>query len=235
MAISITDNERATMATAVRKTMSKLDEGDFAADVLVDSGASRATSKISSIYKRHGTILQKALAIAIATDPAWEAWDELPLSHKDYPKGLKLDLVLYGRGSLRIFEVKRGLGKQDSDAKKGITNRLTTASNERSQIFKNCGIQPINNVKCGVVSYYGKFGKAKGIKQFTRDGLESEFAGLSKFIDEVDDYLKFLLGNTTVGDFAQALGELDVEIPQEINEAVARRKARSHPWDNLGV
>jgi hypothetical protein len=162
MAISITNKQRATMASAVRRTVSTLGDGNFAVDVLVGSNASSATSKISSIYKRHGTILQRALSVAISTDPAWHAWDELPLSHIDYPKGLNIDLVLYDGTKLRIFEVKRGLGRHDSDAKRGITKRLNTAKDEHGQIFKKCNIAPVSHVECCVVSYYGEGAMASG-------------------------------------------------------------------------
>jgi hypothetical protein len=235
MPILITDKERAVMASAVRQTVKTLENGKFAADVLVTRSASSATSKISSIYKRHGTILQKALGIAINTDPTWTAWDEVELSNASYRKGLRIDLILYDGKVLRIFEVKRGLGKQDSDAKKGIKARLNTAKLESNQIFKKCKITPVANVECGVVSYYGTHAKAAGFRPLTRDGLEKEFAGISNFIEEVDNYLKFKLDSETVGDFLSALRELDIEVPQDMSDAVGKRRSKSHPWDNLGV
>jgi hypothetical protein len=212
MPILITDKERAAMASAVRQTIKTLENGKFAADVLVTPSASSATSKISSIYKRHGAILQKALGIAINTDPTWTAWDELELSNAAYRKGLRIDLILYDGQVLRIFEVKRGLGKQDSDAKRGIKKRLSTAKLESNQIFQKCKITPVNNVECGVVSYYGAHAEAAGFKQLTRDGLENEFAGISHFIEEIDNYLKFKLDSETAGDFLSALRELDIEV-----------------------
>jgi hypothetical protein len=199
MPILITDKERAVMASTVRQTVKTLENGKFAADVLVTRSASSATSKISSIYKRHGTI------------------------NASYRKGLWIDLILYDGKVLRIFEVKRGLGKHDSDAKKGIKKRLNTAKLESNQIFKKCKITPVSNVECGVVSYYGTHAKATGFKQLTRNGLEKEFAGISNFIKEVDNYLKFKLDSETVGDFLSALRELNIEVPQDISDAVGKR------------
>jgi hypothetical protein len=235
VAISITDKERAVMASAVRLTVDRLRDGKFAVDVVVGSSASHATSKISSIYKRHGTILHKALGVAISTDPNWSAWHELPLSHKSFPNGLNIDLVLYDGNILRILEVKRGLGKHDSDAKKSISKRLKAAESKSSQIFSRCKIKPVNYVECSVVSYYGKHAKAAGFKQLTKDALEQEFAGISSFIQEVDEYLRFRLARETVGDFLGALRELEIEVSAEVDGAVARRKIQSHPWDALGA
>jgi hypothetical protein len=235
MSLLITDKERAIMASAVRQTVKTLENGKFAADVLVTRSASSATSKISSIYKRHGTILQKALGIAINTDPAWKAWDEVELSNASYRKGLWIDLILYDGRVLRIFEVKRGLGKHDSDAKKGIKNRLDTAKLESNQIFQKCKIPPVSNVECGVVSYYGPHAKAAGFMQLTRNELEKEFAGISNFIEDVDSYLKFKLDSEIVGDFLSALAELDIEVPQDMSDALGKRRSKPHPWDNLSV
>src|SRR5262245_10486339 len=111
MAISITDDQRAVMASAVRQTVNTLAAGKFAADVLVGSDASSVTSKISSIYKRHGNILEKALSVAINTAPNWKAWDRITLSNASYANDFNVDLILYDGNILRIFEVKRGLGK----------------------------------------------------------------------------------------------------------------------------
>ena len=82
----ITDAERQVMAKDVRKTVKALSEVDFDPDVIVSLNASLATSKISSIYKRHGNILQKALAVAIGKNPNWSAWNEIILQHPNYKK-----------------------------------------------------------------------------------------------------------------------------------------------------
>src|SRR5262249_50305139 len=119
--------------------------------------------------------------------------------------------------------------------KEVLQNALRPPWAERAQVFKKCQITPVSEIECCVVSYYGEHAKAKGFKQLTRDALEKEFAGLSRFIEEVDEYLKFRLGSETVGDFVDALRQLGIEVPQVVNEAVARRKNQPHPWDHIGV
>ena len=136
------------------------------------------------------------------------------------------------------MEVKRGLGKHDSDAKRGVIKRLTSAEDERNQIFRKCRIAPVGTVECCVVSYYGDHARVNGFARLTRDDLEKEFPGLANFILEVDEYLKFKLGSEIVRDVARALLALDTEESDTaarayIDGVVNRRKNRSHPWDAL--
>lgn len=235
MAIRITDSERGLLASVVRDTIGTFSEAKFDSDVLVSEHASQATSKISSVYKRHGNILQKAIATAIGTDPNWKVSNEVELVHPDYPKGLFIDIVLYNHNSLQIFEVKRGLGRHDSDAKKSIAKRLQTASSEASQIFKTLGLPPVSHVECFVVSYYSNKAKTDGFKQLTADDLDQMYGSeVGKFVREVDDYLKFKLEGEIVEDLFEALREIDVVGLSPTDErAVRLRRDRSHPWDDL--
>lgn len=235
MGITITDFERGLLASTVRSTISTFSEAQFDSDILVSTDASLATSKISSVYKRHGNILQKAIAVAIGTDPNWKVWSEVKLVHRDYQKGLFVDVVLYNGKTLFVFEVKRGLGRHDSDAKKSIAKRLRTARSEASQIFRTLKLAPVSDVKCFIVSYYGNKAKAVGFTQLTASDLDKMFGSeVSEFVGEVDDYLKFKLGGEIVGNLLGALRELGVDSLPAAKEEAVRRRDRSHSWDNLG-
>jgi hypothetical protein len=236
MGLTITDHERGLLASTVRDTIRTFAEAKFESDVLVSSDASVATSKISSVYKRHGNVLQKAIAVAIGTDPNWKVGNEVELVHPDYPQGLHVDTVLHDGRKLIIFEVKRGLGQHDSDAKKSIAKRLLTAKAEAPQIFKKLKLPPVVDVDCFIVSYYGDKATAKGFKQLTAADVDKMFGPeVSQFIGEVDDYLKFKLGGEIVGNFLGALRELGVTSLSAVEEEVSRRRDQAHSWDSLGT
>jgi hypothetical protein len=142
MPINISDNERGKLAAMIRETVDTLQATKFTLDPLVTASASLATSRISSAFKRHGYLLQAALATAISTCPDFQTWNEVPCAHPLYKNGLKIDLFVFDKKKrlLEVFEIKRG-GKHDSDAKKGIERRLQAAKDVSAQFCTSHGIQ----------------------------------------------------------------------------------------------
>lgn len=231
--VNITDQERSIMATEIRKTVHGLETTEFNLDPLVPRNASIATSRISSAFKRHGTLLQKALAVAIETCTDVQVWNERQLTHPDYKNGLNIDLIIYDNNarSLDIFEIKRGLGSHDSDAKKGINKRLDAARASASQLSL-----PYKDMHTYVVSYYGTRMNTKRHTKLSKSDIDIKYgAGVSRFVDEVDDYYKSKLHSIVSKNFLAALREFDVEISQAADENRTKRIETKHPWDALGI
>jgi hypothetical protein len=123
---TITDDERAHMATEIRRTIGDITEKAFEKDPLVVPGASLATSKISSAYKRHGLILEEAVRTALNTRSDLRAWeDNIVVPVRNNP--IQVDLVTYQANTqtLKAYEIKRGFNNQDAEARHSIEERLT--------------------------------------------------------------------------------------------------------------
>jgi hypothetical protein len=124
VSIKVSDDGRSKMATFVRQTITNLEKAKFQVDMLVPPNASMATSRISSAYKRHGSILQRALAMAISTDPDYTVWEEAGFTDPAYPNGLQIDLAVFCKQNscFEVFEVKRGLGDTTATQRKALPN-----------------------------------------------------------------------------------------------------------------
>lgn len=169
------------MRPDIEGTIERLNERNFAADPLVGSHYSRIVSVMSSAYKRHGTILEKALLHQLAKCPRLEVWDE-PLfqvtqnadlvaqgsekspetiigNHLIYGPGrrtLQVDIIAYDSESkiIRAYEVKRGFGYHDAGKKRSIL-RDTLALN---LLLKSYGEQKgydVRDAEAKVIFYYG--------------------------------------------------------------------------------
>lgn len=118
----------------VEGTVNRLARKSFKADPIVEAKYSRVTSIVSSAYKRHGSILERALVAALTAAPHLLVWAEphfrvsqaaerladsdqtalgaeLPYGGEGSPRALQIDLLVYNRIAMRLgaYESKRGL------------------------------------------------------------------------------------------------------------------------------
>jgi|SRR5262245_10715982 len=120
----------------IEKTIKGLDSKNFPPDPIAGPHFSKITSVMSSAYKRHGYILERAILESLRLCPHFEVWND-PAFHvhpsvehivdgsiaeptkligTDYPysdgqrKTLQVDAVVFNKntGTLRAYEVKRG-------------------------------------------------------------------------------------------------------------------------------
>src|SRR5262245_15468197 len=125
----------------IEKTIKGLDSKNFAPDPIAGPHFSKITSVMSSAYKRHGYILERAILETLRLCPYLEVWNDsafqvpsavehivagsidhpTKLIGTDYPysesaRTLQVDVIVFNKntGTLRAYEVKRGFGPHDS-------------------------------------------------------------------------------------------------------------------------
>src|SRR5262249_41380463 len=128
----------------IEKTIKGLDIRNFKPDPIAGPHFSKITSVMSSAYKRHGHILERAILESLRLCPHFEVWNDskfqvppavehivagsitepTKLIGTDYPysasqRTLQIDVVVFNKntGTLGAYEVKRGFGAHDSRRK----------------------------------------------------------------------------------------------------------------------
>jgi hypothetical protein len=137
----------------VDATMRRLAAKQFQVGPVVEGRYSRITSIVSSAYKRHGGIIERAFAAALRESPHLTVWEDpvfrvsaaverladsdatamgnlLRYGGQDYVRTLQIDFLVFDDRSGRLggYECKRGFGYHDSDKKVYVT-RLATFTN----------------------------------------------------------------------------------------------------------
>jgi hypothetical protein len=131
----------------VDRTIQRLDSVDFSPDPIAGRHFSKITSVMSSAYKRHGFIIERAILEALKLCPHFEVWRDqifqvpsavdhivagsishptkLIGTHYPYSEGnrtLQVDTIVFNKetGALRAYEIKRGSGLHDSGKRRSM-------------------------------------------------------------------------------------------------------------------
>jgi len=241
----ITDAERATLARDVRGRIADIARTNFPCDPIVVDDASLAASEISSAYKRHGLILEKALLVALGTRTDLTAWtDRIAIASR--PKPIQIDLLVHSvqTGALTAYEIKRGFGTQDSEAQHSIKQRLSDLKIALPEYATSRGLHA-SAFDVAVIGYYGRLGTRMGPHRvIDQQGLVHEFdPQTADFVVEVNEYFRHCLLRQTAPRFARALQQIseiaafrDAVGPVEDRGALQLSEFSTvhHPWDSLG-
>lgn len=164
----------------VDNTIEKLGSARFREDPIAGRKYSRATSIISSAYKRHGAILELALLERLKECARLRVWteDDFKLSHEslirarvseriepllemDLPYGdrersIGVDIMVYDEkeASLRSYNVKRGNGSYDGGKRRLIQEELVRTDMLLTDYGRVCGLEPASS-HAHIVFYYG--------------------------------------------------------------------------------
>lgn len=166
----------------IEKTISKLKNKAFAADPIAGEVYSRVTSIVSSAYKRHGHIIERAILERLTQCPELTVWADpkFPVTEnadlivngalKDpsslignnliFGPGkryLQVDLLVFDRRTrhLGAYEIKRGFGPHDSGKRRQILRDTLCLQVLLQSYGKNKGHE-VANVHGHVIFYYGK-------------------------------------------------------------------------------
>lgn len=169
------------MRPEIEATIKRLSVTKFAPDPIAGTHFSRIVSLMSSAYKRHGNILEKAILYQLAKCPNFEVWNDplfqvsasadllandalkKPLSvvgnqvnYSPGPRTLQVDVIVYDKAtkSLRAYEVKRGFGHHDAGKKRSIL-RDTLCMN---MLLKSYGASrglDVKDAEAKAIFYYG--------------------------------------------------------------------------------
>jgi hypothetical protein len=167
------------VAPVVDETIRALGNVAFVADPIAGVRYSRATSIVSSAYKRHGRILEIALreslkdsnrhgvwhdaafrvsreADALANTQDLEACRRSTLPYGDFVRTLQIDMVAFDNAdsSIRACEIKRGNGQFDAGKIRSITRDLKCIQVLLKSYGELCKYKPAA-AESKIIFYYG--------------------------------------------------------------------------------
>lgn len=198
----------------VDNTITALSKVDFRDDPIAGRKYARATSIVSSAYKRHGKIIEQALIerlkqnnrLSVWTDevfavspaaentfstssPADCCLSELPYGASK--RALQIDLLVFDEvsGDLRAYEVKRGNGAFDSGKIRSVMRDLLCTH----MLLKSYGIARGHGVRCAeakIIFYYGVRSIPKPYS-LIREELDEHFQfPIVDAVEEVNSYFR---------------------------------------------
>ena len=164
----------------VDETIEKLGAAHFREDPIAGWKYSRATSIISSAYKRHGAILDRALLERLKDCARLRVWteDDFKLSHDslrevrvaerigpllrtrlpygDRERSIRVDIVVYDEetGALNTYNVKRGNGAYDGGKRRIIQDELLRTHMLLDDYGRGIGLSSQSS-HAHIVFYYG--------------------------------------------------------------------------------
>ena len=167
------------VAPVVDETIAALSRVKFVEDPIAGVRYSRATSIVSSAYKRHGRILEMALreslresnrhkvwhddafrvsreADALASTQALDACRQSALPYGEAVRRLQVDMVAFDNAdqSIRAYEIKRGNGQFDAGKIRSITRDLKCIQVLLKSYGEFCKLQPAA-AESKIIFYYG--------------------------------------------------------------------------------
>lgn len=168
------------MRPIVDDTIDKLRAARFRDDPIAGRKYSRATSIISSAYKRHGAILVRALLERLKDCARLRVWtdDDFKLSHDslrevrvaerieslfgarlpygDRERSIRIDILVFDEESrsLNAYSVKRGNGSYDGGKRRIIQEELVRTQMLLADYGHGLGLEPVTS-HAHIIFYYG--------------------------------------------------------------------------------
>jgi hypothetical protein len=186
----------------IEKTIVRLDSTSFEPDPIAGRYFSKITSVMSSAYKRHGFILERAILEALRLCPHFEVWrdaafqvlsavdhivdgsikEPTKLIGTDYPcsdgqRPLQVDAIVFDKNNntLRAYEVKRGTGLHDSGKRRSMLRDTLCVQVLLKSYGKQRGYD-VNAAFSHIIFYYGKCSIPKPFS-VTGAELDQHFVG----------------------------------------------------------
>lgn len=172
----------AKLTPTIEETIGRLRKKAFIVDPIAGQFISRIVSVMSSAYKRHGNILERAIFERLSENPELEVWrDSLfsvssmadnvaseslkrpsSLLETNIPyepigkRTLQVDVIVFDKGAktLRAYEVKRGNGEHDAGKKRQILRDTLCIQVLLKKYGIARGYEP-SSVSSHVIGYYG--------------------------------------------------------------------------------
>lgn len=209
----------------IERTIHDLESKNFLADPIAGPHFSKITSVMSSAYKRHGYILERAVLEALKQHCHLEAWrDErfhvaqnvdhmvngsiafgAKLIGTDYPysegeRTLQIDAIVFNKetGVLRAYEIKRGFGLHDSGKRRSMLRDTLAVQVLLKSYGKSRGLE-VKEAFSHIIFYYGQCSIPK---PFSLKGVEiDEHFGCSIYeaVEEVNKHFKARLFGILAG------------------------------------
>lgn len=168
------------MQPTLNAALTKLADTSFRSDPIGGAKYSRATSIISSAYKRHGQILGRALLERLKDCGRFQVWTEdefklgpasrlelqkamppaayreISMLYGEYDQTIPVDLLVFdsATGGIGSYNVKRGNGEYDAGKKRLILNELLRTQMHLRDYARSMGL-PARGATAYIVFYYG--------------------------------------------------------------------------------
>lgn len=198
-------------------TIEKLANKKFKLDPLAGKKYSRVVSVLSSSYKRHGFILERAILEQLKTDPNLVVWEdrafqvdqaadlivdsiindptngmnaEIGYTGKGH-RTLQVDAIVYNKKTKRIsaYEIKRGNGLHDSGKRRSILRDILCVQVLLKSYAHTKGYKAKTAKSC-IIFYYGARSIPKPFS-FTKEELNDHFGfEVVKPVEAVNKYFQ---------------------------------------------
>ena len=189
-----------TLKGEIDRTIESLSRKKFAADPIAGRHFSKIVSLMSSAYKRHGFIIERALLDTLQQYDRFIAWDNrefsvpvaadsavdhlintpeqafaMNLQYGDQHRTLQVDLFAYDKEtkSLTSYEVKRGSGLHDAGKRRSILRDLLCLQLLTKSYGESLGYE-VANARAYIIFYYGKCSIGRPFA-LTKDDLDAHF------------------------------------------------------------
>ncbi len=200
----------------IEKTIQSLESKTFLADPIAGPHFSKITSVMSSAYKRHGFILERAVLETLKQYPHLQVWREerfhvpsnvdhmvngsieagAKLIGTDYPysegeRTLQVDVITFDQNSgiIRAYEIKRGFGLHDSGKRRSMLRDTLCVQVLLKSYGKERGLN-VTQAFSHIIFYYGQCSIPK---PFSLTGAElDEHFGVPvlEIVEEVNKHYK---------------------------------------------
>lgn len=206
------------VAPTVDATIARLAKVRFREDPIAGRRYSRATSIVSSAYKRHGPILELALLERLSDNPRLSVWREekfrlsqesgqevghhdnlqkllsiqLPYGAKD--RAITMDAIVFDRKTqtLRAYDIRRGNGQYDAVKSHAIRAELLRVNMLLSSYGESRGYKS-NEAKALAIFYYGIRSLPEDLC-LVGEELDEHFGfEVSAAIEVVNEYFRYRL------------------------------------------
>ncbi len=168
----------------IEETIQNLDGKNFRIDPIAGEHFSKIVSVLSSAYKRHGFILEKAILERLAENDRFEVWEDREFavnsvadhlvdaaldspeelldaratySENSVKRTLQIDTIVYDKVTQRLsaYEIKRGNGLHDSGKRRSMLRDLLCVQVLLASYGEKKGFN-IQSVSSRIIFYYGQ-------------------------------------------------------------------------------
>lgn len=204
------------LSTEIESTIEKLKTKKFRPDPIAGKHFSKIVSVMSSAYKRHGFIIEKAILEQLKTNPDFVVWEEPKFfvtqiadhlvdatidnpekvfeTESNYVEGhrsLQIDTIVLNKKTNEIssYEIKRGNGVHDAGKKRSILRDLLCVQILLKSYGRNKNFD-ISSARSFIIFYYGQCSIKKPFS-LTREELDKHFGcSVSQEVEELNEFFR---------------------------------------------
>ncbi len=190
------------MTPLIEETVERLNQKEFRRDPIGGEHFSKIVSVMSSAYKRHGFILERAILERLSENKNFQVWEDRAFavnavadhlvdasigspeellsamasySEETAKRTLQIDTIVYDKvnKSLRCYEIKRGNGLHDAGKRRSILRDLLCSQVLLKSYGEQNGLE-VNSARSHIIFYYGQCSIGKPFS-LTKDELDEHF------------------------------------------------------------